>query len=352
MNTNNTMEATPQKQKKYIVPVILLVVIVAGSIFGIKQYYYHQNHEDTDDAQIDGDLSAVVTRVGGYIDSIGFEDNQRVMKGQVLVKLEDNEYRIKLAQAMAAQKTAGSKIGVSETQVSTTHTASLGFKAKIDEAKAKLWQADQDYERYAALIKNGSIPQQTFDKAKADRQIAQAALQSAEEQYKTAIAQIGNSRSELNVTNTATGQQQVDVNYAKLLLSYTTIKAPVSGIVTKRRVQMGQLLQAGQTLFAVVDENNLYVTANFKETQMQNIRAGQKAEVIVDAYPNEPIQGVVHNFAGTTGAKMSLLPPDNATGNFVKVVQRIPVKIKIKATQELLKKIRPGMNVEVSVLTK
>ncbi|WP_337085228.1 HlyD family secretion protein [Elizabethkingia anophelis] len=346
------METTQTKQKKYTVPAILLVVIIAGSIFGIKQYTYYQSHEDTDDAQVDGDISAVVARVGGYINTINFEDNQRVTKGQTLVTLEDHEYRIKLEQALAAQKTAGSKIGVSETQVSATHAASLGYKARIEEAKARLWQANQDYDRYAALARSGSVPQQTFDKAKAERDIAKAAYISAEEQYKTAVAQIGNTRSELNVTHTATNQQQTDVDYAKLLLSYTNIKAPVSGIVTKRRVQMGQLLQAGQTLFAVVDENNLYVTANFKETQMQHIRSGQKAKIIVDAYPDEPIEGIVHNYAGTTGAKMSLLPPDNATGNFVKVVQRIPVKIKINASAQLLKKIRPGMNVEVSVVTK
>nr|WP_295865254.1 HlyD family secretion protein [uncultured Chitinophaga sp.] len=346
------MEANTQQRKKYIVPAILVIVIIAGSIFGIKQYTYYQSHEDTDDAQVDGDLSAVVTRVGGYIDSIGFEDNQRVSKGQLLVKLEDNEYRLKLAQALAARKTADSKVVVSQTQVTATEAASLGYKAQVDGAKARLWQASQDYQRYAALVKNGAVPQQTFDKAKAERDAAQAAYQSAREQYNTAVARISNSRSELNATSIATDQHQADVDYARLLLSYTQITAPVSGIVTKRRVQMGQLLQSGQTLFAVVDEHNLYVTANFKETQMQHIRPGQKAEITVDAFPNEPIRGTVYNYAGTTGAKMSLLPPDNATGNFVKVVQRIPVKIKIDASPEFLKKIRPGMNVEVSVITK
>jgi membrane fusion protein (multidrug efflux system) len=345
------MEEKTTQKKNIIVPVILIIVIVAGSIFGISKYNYYSKHEDTDDAQIDGDLSAVVARVGGYIDTINFEDNQRVIKGQLLVKLEDREYRLKLQQALASQKVAGSKINVSQTQIVTTQASSAGFKAEIDVAKAKLWQAQQDYNRYAQLVKNGSVPQQVYDKAKAELDAASAACQAAQDQHHAAEAQINNSRSQLNVTHTALNQQQIDVDYANLMLSYTQITAPVTGIVTKRRVQEGQLLQAGQTLFAVVNEENLYVTANFKETQMEHIRPGQKVSIKIDAYPHQPLEGTVYNFAGTTGAKTALLPPDNATGNFVKVVQRIPVKIKINPSREVLNLIRPGMSVEVSVNT-
>ncbi|SHF23057.1 HlyD family secretion protein [Pedobacter caeni] len=346
------MEENKAQKNRLVIPVLLALIIVAGCVFGISKFLYYSKHEDTDDAQIDGDLSAVVARVGGYVDSINFEDNQRVIKGQLLVKLEDKEYHLKLEQALAAQKLAGSKIGVSKTQVATSQSSSLGFKALVDVEKAKLWQAEQEYTRYSALIRNGSVPQQVYDKVKAERDAAAALYKSANDQYHTAISQISNNQSQLKVTHTALNQQQVDVDFANLMLSYTNINAPVTGIVTKRRVQNGQLVQAGQTLFSVIDENNLYVTANFKETQMEHIRPGQDVRIKVDAYPDLSIEGKVYNFAGTTGAKMALLPPDNSTGNFVKVVQRIPVKIKITTSKEIIDLIRPGMNVEVSVSIK
>ncbi|HVI47054.1 MAG TPA: HlyD family secretion protein [Chitinophaga sp.] len=335
-----------------IIQAILACVFVAGVVFGIKNYLYYTTHEDTDDAQIDGDLSAVVARVGGYVDTIAFEDNQRVEKGQLLVKLDEKEYRLKLEQALSSQKVAGSRIGAAMTAVTTTQVSSDVDKAETDAAKASLWQAQQDYNRYAALIKSGSVPQQQYDKAKATLDASTAVYQAAVDKHRAAIAEIDNSRSQLAVTNSELTQQQVAIDYASLLLSYTNIQAPVSGIVTKRRIQKGQLVQAGQTLFAVVDESNIYVTANFKETQMRNIHEGQEATISVDAFPDIPVKGEVYNYAGTTGAKIALLPPDNATGNFVKVVQRIPVKIKINASRELLSRIRPGMNVEVSVKTK
>jgi len=162
---------------------------------------------------------------------------------------------------------------------------------------------------------------------------------------------VGTTRSQLQVTNTGVDQRQADVDFAKLQLSYTNIVAPASGIVSKKSIQKGQLIQAGQTLFSIVNDNSLYITANFKETQLEKLRAGEKVDVEVDAFPDEKVDGEVYNFSPATGAKFSLLPPDNATGNFVKVVQRIPVKIKIKASKELMQRLRPGMSVKVSVLT-
>ncbi|MCW3465776.1 HlyD family secretion protein [Chitinophaga nivalis] len=349
MEGNTT--TTPTKRNR-IVPVILALVIISGGLFGVQKYYYYRTHEDTDDAQVDGDLSAVVARAGGYVDSIAIEDNQRVNAGQLLIRLEDKEYKLKLEQALAAQKLAGSRIDVSATEITTMEATANGYKAMVDAAKARLWQANQDYNRYAQLVKNGAVPRQQFDKAQSDKDAATAAYASAVAQYNAAMAKTNNSRTQLQVTHTALDQQQVDVDYAQLQLSYTQIKAPVTGIVTKRRIQKGQLIQPGQTLFAVVDENSLYITANFKETQMEHIRPGQEVAIEVDAYPGHKITGKVHNFAGTTGAKISLLPPDNATGNFVKVVQRIPVKISIEASAEVRNLLRPGMNVTVSVSTK
>lgn len=344
-----------QKEKKKpnrIVPIILAIIIIAGAIFGIKKYIYATKHEDTDDAQIDADISPVVARVGGYIDSIYFEDNQHVTKGQVLVKIDPRDYQVKVEQAQAAQKGAQSSIGVGQSQIYTTAANSASARAQVTSAAARLEKVQKDFARYSNLIKDGSITQQQFDQAKSDLDVARANYRAAQDQYKAAEEQVKTTRSQLKVTNTGVDQRQADVDFAKLQLSYTTLTAPASGVTSKKSIQVGQLVQPGQTLFSIVNDNSMYVTANFKETQLQDIRNGQKVKIEVDAFPDLDIEGSVYNFSPATGARFSLLPPDNATGNFVKVVQRIPVKIKITADKQVLDKLRAGMNVNVSVTTK
>jgi membrane fusion protein (multidrug efflux system) len=345
------METTEKKPKK-IIPIILGIVLIIGAIFGVREYIYFSKHVDTDDAQIDGDISPVVARVGGYVDSILFEENQHVNQGQVLVKLDERDYQIKLEQALAAQQGASAGINVSQSQISATAASSSTAKANAEAARVRLWQANKDYQRYANLIKDGAITQQQFDQAVAARDAAQASYQAAQEQYRAAQEQVGTTRSQLAVTSTGVNQRQADVDFAKLQLSYTTIKAPTSGIVSRKNIQKGQLIQAGQSLFSIVNDNSIYVTANFKETQLEDLRSGQKVDIKVDAFPDQQIEGEVFNFSPATGAKFSLLPPDNATGNFVKVVQRVPVKIKIKAAKEIMQNLRPGMSVKVSVRIK
>lgn len=347
-----TEEPVVTKKPNRVIPIILGLIILVGIGFGIKEYIYYSKHEDTDDAQIDGDISPVVARVGGYVDSIAFEENTHVNKAQVLVKLDDRDYKIKVEQALSAQKGAGAGVGVSQSQIPTTEANSASVKAQVASAKAKLEQANKDYARYANLVKDGSVTQQQFDQAKATRDVAQANYTASQEQYRAAQEQLGTIRSQLKVSNTGVNQRQADVDFAKLQLTYTTIYSPTSGIVSKKNVQKGQLVQAGQTLFSVVNDNSIYVTANFKETQLNNLRSGEKVDLEVDAFPDLKLQGEVYNFSPATGAKFSLLPPDNATGNFVKVVQRVPVKVKINANKEIMEKLRPGMSVNVSVIYK
>lgn len=341
---------TTAKKKNRILPIILVVLIVLGSIFGINQYMYYSKHVDTDDAQIDGDISPVVARVGGYVKDINFEENTRVNQEQVLVTLDDRDYKIKLEQAEAGQVGANAGVGVSQAQIAATAANTSTAKANIEAAKVKLSLAQKDYDRYANLIKDGAITQQAFDQAKAQKETAQAAYTAAVDQYNAAVKQVGTTQSQLNVSSSGVTQHQSDVDFAKLQLSYTQIKAPATGIVSKKNVQKGQLVQPGQSLFAIVNENSLFVTANFKETQLEKLHVGLKVKITVDAYPDQEIDGEVYNFAPITGAKGSLLPPDNATGNFVKVVQRVPVKIKIQSKDKgILEKLRPGMSVKVSV---
>jgi len=344
---------TEVKKKNKVIPIILGIIILLGAIFGTKAYIYYSKHVDTDDAQIDGDISPVVARVGGYIQEIKFEENTKVNEGDILVKLDDRDYKIKLEQAMAGQKGANAGVGVSEAQIVATAANTSTAKANIEAAKVKLNLAQKDYERYLNLVKDGSVTQQQFDQAKAQKESAQAAFNAANDQYNAAVKQVGTTQSQLVVSNSGVTQRQADVDFAKLQLSYTEIKAPTSGIVSKKNIQKGQLIQPGQALFAIVNDNSIYVTANFKETQLEDIKAGSRVKIEVDAYPDQDVEGEVYNFAPITGAKGSLLPPDNATGNFVKVVQRVPVKIKItKAPKEILEKLRPGMSVKVSVSIK
>jgi len=344
---------TEKKKKNKVVPIILGVLIVIGAIFGTKAYIYYSKHVDTDDAQIDGDISPVVARVGGYVQEIKFEENTRVNEGDILLKLDDSDYKIKLEQAEAGQKGASAGVGVSQSQIAATSANTSTAKANIEAARVQLNLAKKDYERYANLVKDGSITQQAFDQARAQKESAEAAFHAANDQYIAAVKQVGTTQSQLVVSNSGVTQRQADVDFAKLQLSYTEIKAPSSGIVSKKNVQKGQLIQPGQALFSIVNDQSIYVTANFKETQLEEINPGLKVKIEVDAYPHEDIQGEVYNFAPITGAKGSLLPPDNATGNFVKVVQRIPVKIKIThASKEVLAKLRPGMSVKVSVSLK
>lgn len=344
---------TEKKKKSIVIPIILAVLIIIGGIFGVKEFIYYSKHVDTDDAQIDGDISPVVARVGGYVKDINFEENTRVKEGDVLVKLDDSDYKVKLEQAQAGQMGASAGVGVSESQIAATAANTSTARANIEAARVKLSLAQKDYERYANLVKDGSITQQQFDQAKAQKESAQAAFTAANDQYTAAVKQVGTMQSQLAVSHNGVTQRQSDVDFAKLQLSYTDIKAPATGIVSKKNVQKGQLVQAGQSLFSIVNDNSIYVTANFKETQLEDIKPGLKVKVEVDAYPNAEVEGEVYNFAPITGAKGSLLPPDNATGNFVKVVQRIPVKIKItNAPKEILEKLRPGMSVKVSVSIK
>jgi membrane fusion protein (multidrug efflux system) len=352
MAKNETNENGPAKKPNRVLPIILGILILGGAIFGIKEYIYYGKHVDTDDAQVDGDISPVVARVGGYVDSIYFEDNLHVNKGQVLVKIDPRDYKVKLEQALAAQVGANAGVNVGQSEIFTTSSNSAVAKAGVISAQARLDKVKKDYQRYANLVKDGSITQQQFDQAKSDLEVAQANLAAARDQYKAAVQQISTTRDQLKVTNTGVNQKQVDVDYAKLQLSYTDVKAPASGIASKKNVQLGQLVQAGQTLFSIVNDNSLFITANFKETQLERITNGLKVNIEVDAYPDMKVEGTVYNFSPATGAKFSLLPPDNATGNYVKVVQRIPVKIKLNASKEVLAKLRPGMSVNVSVITK
>lgn len=347
MEQNNT----PKKKKKLALPIILGLVLVAALVFTVKEYLFLQSHEQTDDAQVDGDISPVIPRVAGYVQEIRFKDNQLVHEGDTLVILDDRDYKIKLDQALAAQSAAQKNAAAIGAVISETQSNFAVQKANIEQAQVHLWKAQQDYERYKNLYDDHAITKAQFDQAVADRDAAQAGLDGAKSQVPVLNKRVNTSKEQTVATASIVDTRKADVDYAKLQLSYTVITAPATGTVSKRNIQIGQLVQAGSPLFSIVHDS-LYVTANFKETQMSNIKIGQKVDVKVDAFADKVVPGTIESFSGATGAKFSLLPPDNATGNFVKVVQRVPVRIHFDADSAVVRQLRPGLSVDVVVHTK
>lgn len=352
------------KKRNPIFLVILCVLVIGGAWFGISKYIYAQHHEETDDAQISADITPVIPRVSGYIKEIKVNDNQYVKKGDTLLVLDDRDFVIKLEEAKAALAAAQSNLQIAKATTSaakaniSTSAASIGtIDAQIDAAKVNVWRATQDYERYANLIKDHSVTQQQYEQALAAKQTAERQLQVLQEQKKQAanqthaVAQQSNATAQqIGAAEAAVQQRQVEVDAAKLNLSYTAIIAQQDGLVSKINVQPGQFVQAGQSLFSVVHSNSIWVTANFKETQINKMRVGQKVIVSADAFKNHEFEARVASFAPATGSTFALLPPDNSTGNFVKTVQRVPVRIEFaNPSDSLVRKLRPGMNVTVDV---
>jgi len=334
---------------KIVMPVILGVVVLVGAIIGLVAFLHARRFITTDDAQIDANVTPLAARVSGEIQSIRFVDNQYVHTGDTLFHIEDTDYRIKLEQAQNGLEAAKLNVNVSAANV-------LSYKANISTAEsniaavqARLWKANEDYDRYSVLMQNQATTQERLDAAKAEKDAAEAALLTTKSQLNGVSKQTTVAEREVDGATVIIRQRLTEVDYARLQLSYTTIVSPVNGVISKRAVQIGQLVQPGTPLCAIVNVDSLYVTANFKETQMQRLHLGEKVNIKIDAFPKTPLTGSLTSVSGATGAKFSLLPPDNATGNFVKVVQRIPVRISMDAFQNLGKPVRPGMSVTVEV---
>ena len=352
----------PKKNLRFII--VLVLLIVGGVWFGLTKYIHGLHHEETDDAQIEANISPVIPRISGYVTAIKVTDNQKVHKGDTLLVLDDRDLKLKVAQAEASLLTAQSNLdaarastNAASANIGTSRANVATISAQIESARVSVWRATQDFNRYANLIKDHSITQQQYEQALAAKQIAERQLQVLVEQRNQASQQIGVVSSQSNATSQQIGiansvikQKQVDIEDAKLNLSYSIITAPEDGLVSKVNLQAGQYITAGQQLFSVVLNNDLWVVANFKETQFSKMKAGQKVTVSIDAFPGHNFEAQLTSFSPATGTQFALLPPDNASGNFVKVVQRLPVKIEfVNKSDSLIQRVRPGMNVSVDV---
>jgi len=357
-------EGGAPKKKNRIFLIILIVLVLGGGFIGFTKYQHAQHHEETDDAQIAANISPVIPRISGYVEEVRVTDNQRVKKGDTLLILDDRDLQIKLEQAEAALETAKSNLSAARSST-TAASANIGssraaintIDAQIDAAKVSVWRTQQDYGRYANLIKDHSVTQQQYEQALAAKQSAEKQLQilqqqkaQASQQTSAVASQSAATGSQIGVAGSIIKQREADVDNAKLNLSYAVITAPADGLISKVNVQPGQFLQAGQSFFSIVLNNDLWVVANFKETQLNKMREGQRVVVHVDAFSKHDFEAKITSISGATGASFSVLPPDNASGNFVKVVQRIPVKIEFANPGDtLIPKLRAGMNATVDV---
>lgn len=360
--TNETVKAPKKRNPVFII--ILVVLVIGGAWFGISKYQHGQHHEETDDAQVSADISPVIPRIAGYVTDVRVSDNQLVKKGDTLLILDNRDYVIKLDQAKAALANSQSNLTSAKAITNAaraninTSAASIGtIDAQIEAAKVTLWRATQDHERYANLVKDHSITQQQYEQALAAKQSSEKQVAILEEQKKQATQQMNAvavqstaTAQQIDIAGTTIRQREVDVEAAELNLSYTVVTAQQDGLVSKINVQPGQFVQAGQALFSIVHSENVWVVANFKETQLDKMVVGQQVVIHADAFPNHKFNAKVASFSPATGSTFALLPPDNASGNFVKVVQRLPVRIEFtEASDSLIRKLRAGMNVMVDV---
>ncbi len=309
-----------KSRNRVILYVILAVVLIVGGYYGYKEYHYYTTHVQTEDAQTDGHIVPVRARVPGYIAAIFVNDNQHVSKGQLLAQIDTTDYALEVHMARSALSNARANLDVS--------------KASLNQAKVSLDKAKLDYHRISVLYKGGATTRQKYDDVKAAFALAKAAYAEAAQKVDQAHVQIEGQKGHLES--------------ALLQMSYTHITAPESGVISKKNVEVGQLIQKGQPLMAVTNVNNVWITANFKETELDHIRVGQTVKISMDAYPDHTFTGRVESIAAATGSKYALLPPENATGNFVKVVQRVPVKI-VFAGKDADKPMQLGLNVTVSI---
>ena len=335
--------------KKVFFASILGLLIFGGGMFILNEMNYYERHVETDDAHIDADISPVISRIGGFVDTIRFEENERVSKGDTLLILDGRDYLAKLDQAEASLSSAESMIDVSEANLMSAEASIGAALADVDVAKMRITKTGSDFEKAESLLKSGAVNQQQIEVIKAEKDAATAFLSSSSARLRAAQKQADAQRDNVKASLSAINVKKADIEFAKLQLTYSTITAPVSGIVSRKTIQSGELVQTGQALFSIVNDASTYVTANFKETQLERMHRGQSVDVQVDAFPDTEFRGVISSFSPATGSAFQLLPADNATGNYVKVVQRVPVKIVFNGNATMRRVLKPGMNARVVV---
>lgn len=330
-----------------VVSVFASGLTLGGIALGGWYIMYYRNHEQTNDAQIEQYVTPVMSRVTGYVKAVNYQDNSFVHKGDTLIQLDEREYRAKLDMAYADFENALKNENVITKKAQTTQSNVAIHQAQLSALKAKVWEMEREYQRQLNLLKEEATTEQRVESAKTSYEAAQSNYQEIIEKIHSTELMASEANSVIPFGNTIIQQKKASLDNAKLFYSYTVITAPYDGWVGKRTIQPGQLIKEGQTLLSVVSKEK-WMVANFKETQIRFLKIGQTVEFKADVTGDKVWHGQIISFSPASGARFSLLPPDNATGNFVKIEQRVPVKISIQETTDVAYPLlRAGLNVEV-----
>jgi len=328
------------------VKLVATALIVSGVVLGIWFYVFNSNHEETNDAQIEQYVTPIMSRITGYVQEVRYEENQLVHKGDTLLLIDNREYKSKLDAALADVALAKQNTVIAERNVVTTASTTTIGESQLKAAQTNLWKTKLEYQRYKSLVAEDAATEQQLEKVNADYQAAQAQYQEMKNRIQMANLSTSQAAATVPSVQTVIEAKQALADNAALFFSYTVILAPYDGWVGKKTIQSGQLIKEGQSVVSIVSKEK-WITANFKETQLQYLKVGQQVSVEADAVHATEFVGTITSISPASGARFSLLPPDNATGNFVKIEQRIPVKIKLSDTNSKTDFLRAGMNVKV-----
>ncbi|MEA1935947.1 MAG: HlyD family secretion protein [Thermodesulfobacteriota bacterium] len=359
-------EITRNSKRKFIVFFLFSIIAIIGVISIYLYIDYKKTHITTDDAFVTGRIHIVASKVHGTVKTLYVRDNQFVKEGEFLVKIDDRDYTVKLKQAEAALNAENAKlvelstkIEVAEKQLLELHFRIKSARANLKLQEAQFKQAKMDLTRARRLFKKEIMPEEQYEKVMTGYDVAAARLEAAKDQLRHAEASLETHKSVINQTKSAfqshkslVKEKEAIYKAEDLKKSYTKIYAPSGGYVTKKSIEVGNQIQAGQPLMAVVPLDDVWVTANYKETQLDKVKPGQKVNIKVDTYPGKVFEGTVQSIMAGTGSVFSLFPPENATGNYVKVVQRIPVKIVLDKGSDPNHIFRIGMSVEPTIILK
>lgn len=330
--------------------ILILCFLVGGLVYVCSRFIHLGNVEYTDNAQVRQHITPVNTRVQGFIKKICFEEFQPVKKGDTLLIIEDAEFKLRVAQAEADLSNALAGRSVTTAGIETTQSNIGVSDASIEEVKVTMENARRELQRYEKLLKEDAVTRQQYDNIKTAYEAAKARYQQASRAKRSTSLVKNEQTHRLGQNEAAVKLAKANLDLARLNLSYTVITATCDGITGRKNIHEGQLVQPGQAMVDIVDGTDLWVVANYRETQLPNIHEGAEVTMTADAVPGVKYKGVVESISDATGAAFSLIPQDNATGNFVKVEQRIPVRIRLKGNNEAdMKKLRAGFNVECKV---
>ena len=340
-----------RKTKKIAFNIVVLALVLSGIVWICSRFVHLGRVEYTDNAQIKQHIVPINSRVRGFVKQVRFEEYRHVDKGDTLVIIDDAEFRLRLAQAKADYANALAGRTAAEKTISATHNNLHVSDAGIEEMKTLLQNAEKDYRRYQTLFSQQAVTEQQFDAAKTSYESMKAKYDMLVRQKQSTALLKEEQAQRLNQTEAAVEMAEAALHLAELNLSYTVITAPHDGVTGRKNIQEGELIETGQTLLDLVDERDKWIVANYKETQTANIGVGMPVEISVDAVPGVLFHGRVQAISQATGASLSLLPQDNSAGNFIKVQQRIPVRIELTDDnpEQPTARLRAGMNVECKV---